>query len=336
MTVALTRDLVDVEVAAVEVLERDDGTNRRARLGVTYARGTGPSVFFVKGEGGFRESHARNGNLFNEPELYASSLVIPVDHPHPYHVVFDRPRLDYAIVMEDVTLRDGEPTDATSPMTVQRVEHGVRSLAKLHSWYWDEANLAEVAWLQTWKTTPGWRESFRSSVPAGAERARDVLPNQLHSVTLDTVIDSALRCIDSFATGHLTLLHADPHVGNTYLLPDGGVGFLDWQVCRRGSWAQDLSYFLVSALTIEDRRSFEHLLLAAYRDALTVPAEAKPSPAETWDRYAASHPYGLAIWMATHRSDRAQRPDVCRALIERFATAFMDHGSLDALDRVGA
>jgi hypothetical protein len=332
MTAALERDLPDVEVASVEVLERDDGTNKRARLGVTYSRGTGPPVVFVKREGDFREAHARNGNLFNEPELFASSLQLPVDHPHPYHVVIDRPRLDYAIVMDDVTLRGGEPTDARSPMTVDQVEHGVRSLAALHSRYWDGSGLADQSWLQTWEATPGWRESFRSSVPAGAERARDLLVDL--TVTLDALIGAALRSIDLFATGHVTLLHADPHVGNTYLLPGNEVGFLDWQVCRRGSWAQDLAYFLVSALTVEDRRSFEERLVAAYREALTVPARATPSVTETWDRYAASHPYGLAVWLATHRSDRAQRPDVCRALIQRFAAAFLDHDSPDALERL--
>ena len=153
---------------------------------------------------------------------------------------------------------------------------------------------------------------------------------------METLVDSSLRSMDSFGTGHLTLLHADPHVGNTYLLPGNRVGFLDWQVCRRGSWAQDVAYFLVSALTVEDRRSSEHHLVAAYRDALAVAAGERPSEAETCMRYASSHPYGLAVWLATHRSDRAQSPEVCRALIERFAAAFMDHGSLDALQRLGA
>ncbi len=336
MTAALKRDLVDVEVAAVEVLERDDGTNRRARLGVTYAQGTGPPVVFVKGEGSFRESHAKNGNLFNEPELYASSLPIPVDHPHPYYVAIDRTRLDYAIVMEDVTLRDGQPCDATCHVSVEQVEHGLRSLAALHSLYWNSVELADLRWLQTWRATPGWTDSFRSSVPIGAERARDLLPDAVRALSMETLVDSSLRSMDSFGTGHLTLLHADPHVGNTYLLPGNRVGFLDWQVCRRGSWAQDVAYFLVSALTVEDRRSSEHHLVAAYRDALAVAAGERPSEAETCMRYASSHPYGLAVWLATHRSDRAQSPEVCRALIERFAAAFMDHGSLDALQRLGA
>jgi hypothetical protein len=74
MTAALRPDHPGVEVASVEVLSRDDGTNRRARLGITYSGGAGPPVVFAKGEGPWRESHARNGNLFNEPELFAARI----------------------------------------------------------------------------------------------------------------------------------------------------------------------------------------------------------------------------------------------------------------------
>jgi hypothetical protein len=60
------------DVARVTVAGRDDGTNRRARLALTYASGSGPEVVFAKAEGDHREVHARNGNLFNEAELFAS------------------------------------------------------------------------------------------------------------------------------------------------------------------------------------------------------------------------------------------------------------------------
>jgi hypothetical protein len=35
---------------------------------------TGPEVVFVKAEGTHREVHARNGNLFNEPRIFASGM----------------------------------------------------------------------------------------------------------------------------------------------------------------------------------------------------------------------------------------------------------------------
>ena len=61
-----------IEVSTAEVTWRSDGSNRRARFALGLAAGTGPDVVFVKAEGAHRETHARNGNLFNEPRLLAS------------------------------------------------------------------------------------------------------------------------------------------------------------------------------------------------------------------------------------------------------------------------
>ena len=74
----------------------------------------------------------------------------------------------------------------------------------------------------------------------------------------------------------LTLLHGDPHIGNTYVLPGDEVGFLDWQVVRRGNWSQDVGYFLVSALTVADRRESEPELIEAYRGTVSLPFEPGP------------------------------------------------------------
>ena len=337
MTAALARDLPGTEVATVEVVSRDDGTNRRARLGLTYRTGTGPDVVFVKGEGAWRESHARNGNMFNEPLLFASRLDLPVDHPHPYHAAIDRPAQDYVIVMEDLTRRGADPRDATRPMTVAQVEHGVRQLARLHSAYWDlDPNHPGLEWLQPWAPTAGWKASLGPGLAVGRARVPELLPAELRGRTDDELLDWCMRSMATFGQEHHTLLHADPHIGNTYVLPGDRVGFLDWQVCRRGNWAQDLAYFLVSALTIEDRRESEEGLLNAYLDALEVPAEGRPTIDDVRLRVAAAHPYSLVVWLTTHQSDRAQRPEVCRALIAAYGAAMADSRSADALDRLGA
>jgi hypothetical protein len=335
MTAALQADFPGVQVSGVVIASRDDGTNRRARLGLSYSGGSGPEIVFVKGEGAYRESHARNGNMFNEPELFASRRPIPVDHPYSFHVAIDRPALDYVIVMEDVTRRGADPRDATRPMAVEEVEDGVRGLASLHSAYWNlPVAPVGLGWLQTWRASPGWRESLTPGVPVGTARAADILPSEVLDLSSPDLLELCMRSIRSFGTGRMTLLHADPHIGNTYVLPSSRVGFLDWQVCRRGNWVQDLSYFLVSALTVEDRRAYETRLLDSYRDALDVPAGEKPSADEIRLRHNAAHPYGLAVWLATHQSDRSQKPEVCRALIERYAAAFVDSDSRSALNRL--
>ena len=120
----------------------------------------------------------------------------------------------------------------------------------------------------------------------------------------------------------MTLLHGDAHIGNTYVLPDGGVGFLDWQVVRRGEWSQDVGYFLVGCLTEEDRRRNEGALLDEYRCSLTIPNESRPTPDELWLRYRASAAYGLAIWLSTLGSTGFQSREISMTLTQRYAAAF--------------
>jgi hypothetical protein len=337
MTAVLARRFPGIEVTGLDLVWRSDGSNRRARFALRHAADVGPDVVFVKAEGAHREVHARNGNLFNEPELFAAGLPLAVDLPLPYHVVIDRPALDYIIVMEDVTGRGGDPRDATRPMTVAQVERGVRDLARLHSTYWGLSPRSHpvLGWLQTWEPTEGWQAGLRPRIPVGLERSADVLPAEVAALPAGELLRLWVRAVLTYRTGALTLLHADAHIGNTYVLPDDRVGFLDWQVCRRGNWSQDLAYFVVGALTVEDRRAGEHRLLEAYADALEVPVDERPTRDEVWLRYRASHAYGLAIWLSTLGTDGYQRREVSHALAERYAAAFADGESCAALDGLG-
>jgi aminoglycoside phosphotransferase (APT) family kinase protein len=130
------------------------------------------------------------------------------------------------------------------------------------------------------------------------------------------------------------LLHGDAHIGNTYLLPDDDVGFLDWEVVRRGNWSHDAAYFLIGSLTEDDRRAREVDLVDAYLAALDVPTDQQPSREEAWLRYRASPAYGLAIWLSTLGTDGWQRHEVSLALAQRFAAAFVELDTLAALDEL--
>lgn len=118
------------------------------------------------------------------------------------------------------------------------------------------------------------------------------------------------------------------------MLPDDRVGFLDWQVLRRGNHSLDLGYFLQGAVTIEDRRSHEVDLVEEYREALDLPAEERPTRDEVWQRYRASAAHGLALWLATAASDTWQRPEVSLTLAQRYATAFVDLEAAAAIDEL--
>jgi hypothetical protein len=333
MTQALSHRHPGARVSEVKLIMVDNGTNRRARFGVSYEAGSGPGVVFAKAEGDYRQAHALNGNMFNEPDLFASGAPLPVDHPLAYQVLIDRPGLDYVIVMEDVTQRGADPRDATRPMTVDQVANGLQGLARLHSEYWGFSGLTHprLAWVQTWAATDGFAAGLIDRVPAGLERGASVLPDEVRRLDTRAIVDLWARCVDSLARDPVTLLHADPHVGNTYVLPNEDIGFLDWQVLRRGNWSQDVGYFLISALTVQDRRGSEAELIETYRRSLDVPNERRPAADEAWLRYRASPGYGLAVWLATLGSDTAQRREVCLALCERYAAAFVELGTTEAL-----
>ncbi|KAF4419122.1 aminoglycoside phosphotransferase [Fusarium acutatum] len=71
-----------------------------------------------------------------------------------------------------------------------------------------------------------------------------------------------------FATKN-SLIHGDLHTGNTYLNRTGNPRFLDWQTFHIGSPFHDLSYFIVGALSVEDRRAQEMPIIDHYLRVLT-------------------------------------------------------------------
>jgi Phosphotransferase enzyme family len=337
ITAAIAGRHPGAKVGEVKIVTRDDGTNRRVRLGLTYEAGAGPETVFLKAHApAHRWVHLRNGNLFGEAQLFASGVPLPVDHPFVYKSIVDRLRLDFLLVMEDLTRRGADPRDALRPLSVDQVARGLRGLARLHSRYWgfSSATHPKLRWVQSWQPTQGWQVGLKKRVPAGLERAVGMIPDAVIKYSGEEIVGMWARYVASLTKGPTTLLHGDAHIGNTYVLPDGDVGFLDWQVVRRGDGSQDVGYFLIGALTPEDRRRSEAELLDVYRDALEVQADQRPSADDIRLRYQTAPAYGLAIWLSTLGTDGYQSRAVSQALAQRYAAAFVELGTLSALARL--
>ncbi len=237
--------------------------------------------------------------------------------------------------MEDVVARGADPRDSTRPMTVDQVASGVRGLARLHSEYWGERLTANpvLGWVEPFVAFDGLQYA---PLHIAHERMGDTVPAEILALSGEELfVDIWARYIGTLTTSPQTLLHGDPHIGNTYVLPDNEVGFLDWQMARRGNWSLDLGYFLQGALTIEERRRSERELLDEYRGALTLPSDEMPTPEEVLLRYRASVAHGLAIWIATlSGGDAWQRPDICLAFAQRYSAAFNDLDTRAAIDAI--
>jgi Phosphotransferase enzyme family len=333
MTSALAPSFPGAVVRDVELLLRDDGTNRRARFGLTYARGSGPGTVFLKAaDPDHTELNAATGGVFNEPRLFLSGVALPVDHPAVYLALVDESSLDFLLVMEDITARGGDPRDATQPLTREQAAKGLRGLARLHSAYWGDRldRQSALGWVEPMRAWTG----MARGIDIGLERAGDTIPSAVRDLTGEQIEGNYWASFVATLADAPTLLHGDPHIGNTYVLPDDNVGFLDWQVLRRGNFSLDLGYFLQGAVTVDDRRTSEGDLVEEYRSALDVPDTDRPSRAETWLRYRASVAHGLTIWLATAASNTWQRPEVSLALAQRYAAAFDDLDTPSAINEL--
>lgn len=296
MTAALCGRHPDAVVERVTVEMRDDGTNRRARLALTYASGTGPATVFAKAVDPEHKILIQlTSGLLHEPRLFNSDIELPLEHPLVYAAPIDEAAEDFMLIMEDLTRRGADPRDATRPMTLDQAAAGVRGLARLHGRFWGERLTAHpgLDWLEHFVP---WDGMQAAPLPAALERLGDDAPASVHALSIERLIEDVWKpYIRTLTTAAPTLLHGDAHIGNTYLLPDGDVGFLDWQVARRGNFSLDLGYYLQGALTTEDRRVGERHLLEEYRGALGLPAEELPSADEVWLRYRASVAHGLTL-----------------------------------------
>ncbi len=334
MTSALTQHFPGADVDRVRVVLRDDGTNRRARLALTYAAGAGPATVFAKAvDPEHADLVALTSGLYHEPRLFSAGVTLPLDHPEVYTALIDENRRDFLMLMEDVVARGADPRDSTRPMSVEQAGAGVRALARLHSAYWGErlTTNAALGWVEPFVAFQGLEYA---PLHIAHERLNGTVPAEILALTgTELFVDVWARYIGSLTRSAPTLLHGDPHIGNTYVLPDATVGFLDWQMVRRGCFSLDLGYFLQGALTIDDRRAAEHDLLDEYHGALQLPAQELPTQQDIWLNYRASVAHGLAIWMATlSGGDAWQRADICLAFAQRYAAAFVDLETRDALD----
>ena len=125
----------------------------------------------------------------------------------------------------------------------------------------------------------------------------------------------------------LSVSHGDPHVGNTYRLPNGAVRFLDWQTVCLAPWIDDVAYFLVGPCRSR-RRAPDADLLRLYLS-------------RTRNRRTGSRLRRGLAGLPTSPPARAdvcalppemQPAEICTLMGERYAAAAIDHETLLAVE----
>jgi hypothetical protein len=336
MTSAISRRYPGAIVGAASVGDVAEGTNRRARVNLDYEIGQGPASVFVKAHGPMLNRLALVAlRAFEaEAQLARSEVVLPLEMPEPYAAAVNRRRLEVVVVMEDITLRGGHPNDAATPLDPRQVRSGLEGLARLHAAYWDCPLPPALRFLRPWRLTRAWTPVSAVNLARGLRRLQRSGPPDLIPPTLDArTLEAQFRMSAKLAaTGPQTLLHGDPHPGNTYDLPGSLTGFYDWQLVRTGHWSHDVGYFLVGSLSPQDRRRHERDLLSGYLDALGhAGTETVPDFDEAWQRYRTTPAFGLCTWLHTIAAGTFQPVEMCVSTLERFAAAYEDLGTADSL-----
>jgi hypothetical protein len=211
------------------------------------------------------------------------------------------------VLLEDLIDRGGKFGHSTQFPGVEGLRTALDGLAKLHGGLWDSPLITEQAapWLQTSMYTAVDYDQVRIMWHWIGENLKE--PNfralaPKHYLDdprrVEVAMDRLTEFEKGFAAPHCIIL-GDCHQGNTYILPDGQRLWLDWQLVRRGRPWRDLTYFMIGALTIEERRQNERDLLAYYRDRLVATgAQNVIGLDEIWEQYRRWVIYGIQAWVA--------------------------------------
>lgn len=321
-------------MAKAHLAEVVDGTNRRARFLLEYETGEGPASVFVKAPGRLINRLALSvlKALDTEAELAISRTELPLEHAELLAGVPGRGWAGSFVVLEDVVGRGAVPNRPRDALTPAAVRSGLSELAKLHARFFDRPLPPRLSFVSPWRLGATWATVSGPSLARArrllAKLGSSAWPQSASLVLLERQFRASAALA---ARGPLTLLHGDPHLGNSYSLPGERIGFYDWQLLRLGHLSHDLSYFIVGSLTVSDRRQHEKELVSQYLEALGSAGARAPGFAETWERYRAGPAFGLVTWLHTLSARSFQADEDCLAMIERYSAAYDDLGSARAL-----
>ena len=255
---------------------------------------------------------------------------LDIEAPRSLGGYFEPSTKRYVLILEDLTKRGGTFPTFLEDHTVEQIERVLDTHAKLHASLWDSPRFAtDLAWIDT--HLAGRVEThMRNDIPEGIrdQVAKHKFKREILG-RLGTTPDAlfAGKCAVKAHQSRLpqTLLHGDSHIANSYRLPDGTGGLLDWQLSVRGYAMHDVSYYINSSLPVEVRRAKEREILAFYRDRLGHYGVANPPDLDTLfleHRRASLWPLYMG-WLACPVENYGWETAV--VALNRVAAAFEDH-----------
>jgi hypothetical protein len=350
LTAVLCAGHPGASVEGFELGPVNDGTTSRRTISVRYndagvSAGL-PTALFAKASPGFtsRLIVGLLGALDSETSFYNTIRPgLDIEAPRGHHAVFDRASGRSMLILEDVATSRGARFGNSTTMKVDEAmaRSMVCQLATYHAAYWDGKGLdaSDLRWMPTslaWQQRANAGVSFKGRSMVGLKRSAEFVPTTLLDRRKE-IYPAFMRSLELNVRGPLTLLHSDVHLGNWYATDDGRMGQYDWQAIVKGQWALDFAYAMTSALAVDDRRAWEHELIALYLERLAANGvAAPPTSAEAFLAYRQQIFHALVFWLYTIGAGplqpNMQPRDICEVNVQRMAAAAADLESLDSLD----
>jgi Phosphotransferase enzyme family len=254
---------------------------------------------------------------------------LDIEAPLSFGGDYDPETRRFALLLENLTAHDAHFPTVLETISTDRVRSLLGTLARLHARYWNADALG---------TTLGWMgNALEGNVAALLnDAAAPYIQYEIDTQKFKNELVGMLGWSgDELRTGTKAMhrhqmrldqcvVHGDTHLGNTYFLPDGRTGLLDWQLMGRGHPMHDVSYIISTALNIADRRVHEQDLLSHYLDQLAASGVIDaPSFDSSWTEYRRSMIWNVYVgWLTTPVVNYGWEINVMNHL--RLVTAFED------------
>jgi hypothetical protein len=329
-----------ITVRQFEIVEVIPGTSTKVAVRAVCDGVEGeahlPERLIVKG--GFEAHSVALGPMYlNEMRFYRDVQPrVAINSPACFYTGHDPSSHQSIVVMEDLRSRGVRFCDPLEPQHPDTVARRLEAMAGYHAQTWDSPDLrpgGPLDWVGG--RHEGWSVTYQERYLApevwshyiGSPRGT-AISRTLHDR------NGMRRALAGLGRLHQAspacLCHGDTHLGNLYTDADGTPGFFDAQVARAPALFE-VTYHVVGALDVVDRRRSERELLRHYLDALASHGVEAPGFDAAWEAYTREIAYGLFIFLINET--RFQTEAVNTAYTSRFGAAALD---LETFARTGA
>ncbi|KAM0295394.1 hypothetical protein HYE67_006492 [Fusarium culmorum] len=269
-------------------------------------------------------------SLYNREVDFYNNLGPQVPHLNiPRKLWAEKSDNNAILIMEDLAAANFSFADPVDTWPVDRVKKTVEHFAALHAATWG-VEASTVPWLDShYETSVLGLCSMWDAIVLGEDRPP--IPEHMKDQKRMTAVITKW-----FATRNpkfQCILHGDAHLGNMAWSEEQDTPVLvDWQIVHIGSCFTDIVYFIMSALTVEDRRAHEMEVLDHYLAKLHEfggPKLSSDDP-EVMIEYRKSLMAGYSWVLCPYTMQTKER---VKAIVARLVPAMEDHKPIELLEQ---